>query len=94
MSIGAILRSMRTAFVGLCGMPAEDNGLYLVEVASASPWYRWVRFSLEVKGIRKAYILARWEAIKLDCFGGISYCCAITWRVTRITPKGGNLNLS
>jgi hypothetical protein len=61
-------------------MPPRQAGVFIAETSSVSPWFRWVRYSKKVNGRRRAYIRARWEALKVDWITS-SPECGVTWSV-------------
>lgn len=65
-------------------MPAPKTGPYTARVFTASPWYRRWRFERQVNGRIRAYLVARWEAFKVDW--SIPSACdeiAVIWEVTK-----------
>jgi hypothetical protein len=64
-------------------MPRQDNEEYYACAYTNSFWRETPKFKEKVKGRRTAYILARWEALKLDWNPRYDHPeIGICWKVT------------
>jgi hypothetical protein len=67
-------------------MPPDEPGRYQAQAYTASPWNKWVRFSIETTSRRKAYLKARWAALQLE-WTALSNECGIFWEVIDMNAK-------
>ena len=47
-------------------MPSMQSGMFIAGAYKKSPWYSHTPETMEIYGRRRAYVRARWLALKLD----------------------------